>query len=194
MARDPLTPMTGLAALAEISRRLGGLGDQIKGAVDMAQKMGAGAGDGSMSHVAEKRFSIPTPNGPAEGVTQMSFRVGSLSDRMSGARGGRNTPPSAASRAERPRKPSPDVDGAREPMVDCFEETDAVLVTAEMPGVAAAEIKVSVVDGALLIETTGERRYRAAQALPADVDPASLVFALRNGILEARLARTGAAA
>ncbi|MGL5114992.1 MAG: Hsp20/alpha crystallin family protein, partial [Beijerinckiaceae bacterium] len=76
---------------------------------------------------------------------------------------------------------------------DCFEDDTSILVTAEMPGVAAADIKVSMVDGALLIEATGERRYRATQPLPADIDPASLAFALRNGILEVRLARTGAA-
>jgi HSP20 family molecular chaperone IbpA len=193
MSRDPLTPMTGLAALAEISRRLGGLGEQLKGAVDLAQKMGSG--DGPVSHVAERRFSIPTPNGPAEGVTQMSFRIGSLADRAGGGRAStRSAPRSAASRAERHRKPAPEVDGAREPMVDCFAEDGSVLVTAEMPGVSAAEVEARVEGGALLIEATGQRRYRAVQPLPSDIDPASLTVALRNGILEVRLARTGAVA
>jgi HSP20 family molecular chaperone IbpA len=181
--RDPFENLTGLAALSEIGRRLGNLGEQVKTAA-----LGAQAGDAS----SEQRFTVNTPKGPLSGVTQSSFRVRTLSDAASGA-GGPRRAGGMAKRAERPRASAPDVDGAREPMVDCFDEGDAFLITAELPGVQAGEIAVSVDADALIIATTGARRYRARQQLPAAVDAASLSHELRNGILEARIAKAGAA-
>ncbi|MGL4243554.1 MAG: Hsp20/alpha crystallin family protein [Beijerinckiaceae bacterium] len=181
-ARDPFGNLTGLAALSEIGRRLGDLGAQVKDAVNASQTGGA---------AGERQFTIETADGPVRGVTQSSFRVRTLADAA-----GRSAPRRSggmAGRAERTRPQAPDVDGAREPMVDCFDEGDAVLVTAELPGVLAGEISLSVEAGVLTIETTGARRYRARQPLPAPVDAGSLSHEFRNGILEARIAKAGAA-
>ncbi|MGL4636228.1 MAG: Hsp20/alpha crystallin family protein [Beijerinckiaceae bacterium] len=185
--RGPFDNLTGISALSEITRRLGGLGNQIKDAVEQAQQAAQQGAQQSGNNTGEQVFTINTPNGPVNGVSQMSFRVGSLSDRMKPAagRGG----PSAATRAERPRKAAPDIDGAREPLVDCFDEGTTFLVTAELPGVSADSITVTLEANELLIEATGQRKYRARMAMPAPVDALSLEHALRNGILEARLTK-----
>jgi HSP20 family molecular chaperone IbpA len=193
MAQRPFDKMTGLAALSEISRRLGGIGGQVKDAIIESQ-MRSASGQ-TADHTREQRFTVNTAKGPVEGVSQMSFRVGSLSDREPMGRGNR-TPSSGgmAARAEHARKAAPDLDGAREPMVDCFDEGDTVVITAELPGVLAGDVVVTLDGETLLIETTGARRYRTRQPLPVAVEPASLTHALRNGILEARVTKLGAAA
>jgi HSP20 family protein len=181
--RSPLDGLTGLEALAEIGKRLGALPDAVKTA--MQDAAGGKAPEGSQ----QREFTIDTPAGPLKGVTSMSFRTGSLA----GGSGGRRSVPSAASRAERPRRPAaPDLQGAREPMVDCFDEGDDLVVTAELPGVRPDEVSLAVEDGALVIATTGQRRYRAVQLLDVEVVAASLAPELRNGILSVRLKKASA--
>ena len=185
--RSPFDKLTGLEALTEIGRRLSGLGAQVKDAVQDAQANTSGQ-PGAVN--GEKRFTINTPGGPVEGVSQMSFRVGSLTDRMPSSRGQTQTSPSgAAARAERTAKPAPNVDGTREPLVDCFDEGTALVVTAELPGVSADRVMVSIDGDSLLIEAQGSRPYRTRQVLSAAVDPSTLTYELRNGILEARIAK-----
>jgi HSP20 family molecular chaperone IbpA len=187
-ARGPLDKLTGLAALSEISRRLGGIGGQVKDALAEAQSKAGAASD---TDAGAQRFTINTARGPVEGVSQMSFRVGSLLDRKPASRGERSSGSGVASRAEHARKPSPDLDGAREPMVDCFDEGDTLVITAELPGVSAGEVRAELEGDVLVIETTGLRRYRARQPLGVAVDPATLTHELRNGILEARITKSG---
>jgi HSP20 family molecular chaperone IbpA len=185
--RSPFDKLTGLEALTEIGRRLSGLGAQVKDAVQDAHANVAGQqGDTS----SEKRFTINTPHGPVEGVSQMSFRVGSLTDRMPSQRGQSSASASGiAARAERTAKPAPNVDGTREPLVDCFDEGATLVVTAELPGVSADHITVSIDGDSLVIEAKGSRLYRTRQVLSAAVDPKTLTYELRNGILEARVAK-----
>jgi HSP20 family molecular chaperone IbpA len=185
--RSPSDKLSGLEALTEIGRRLSGLGAQVKDAVQDAQANASTQQSGTNS---EKRFTINTPSGPVEGVSQMSFRVGSLSDRMSSAKSGSSTGSSGmATRAERATKPAPNVDGSREPLVDCFDEGATLVVTAELPGVSADQVTVSIEGDTLLIEANGNRLYRARQALSTEVDKTTLSYELRNGILEARVAK-----
>jgi HSP20 family molecular chaperone IbpA len=186
--RSPFDKLSGLEALTEIGRRLSGLGAQVKDAVQDAQE-NAGKQQGETS--SEKRFTIKTPGGPVEGVTQMSFRVGSLTDRMPSQRGQQSPAhgSGAAARAERTAKPAPNLDGTREPLVDCFDEGTTLVVTAELPGVSADHITVSIDGDSLVIEARGSRLYRTRQVLSAAVDPTTLTYDLRNGILEARVAK-----
>lgn len=91
--------------------------------------------------------------------------------------------------------PAPDAaPAARQPIVDVFEEADAILVVAELPGAAEEQVTARVEDGALLIESPPPHAYRKRVALPAAVDAARLSLACRNGILEVRLPRAGEAA
>lgn len=81
----------------------------------------------------------------------------------------------------------PVVADVREPLVDLFDEGDEILVVAELPGVSAAQIAVTLQDDILSIETSGERRYAKEILLPGAVAAASLSQSYTNGILELRL-------
>ncbi|WP_158292382.1 Hsp20/alpha crystallin family protein [Paracraurococcus ruber] len=84
---------------------------------------------------------------------------------------------------------------AREPITDVFEEADAILVIAEVPGAEAERVTATLdADGALLIDCAGPQAYRKRIPLPAKVDGAGLAMACRNGILEIRLPRAEAGA
>lgn len=77
----------------------------------------------------------------------------------------------------------------REPLVDLFDEGDEIIVVAEMPGVQMSEIRVTLNEDVLALETTGDRRYMKELLLPAAVDPTTIQQTYRNGILELRLQR-----
>jgi HSP20 family protein len=180
--RDPLSALTGLAALQEISKRLGQLGEHV-----------TNAASGKGEQTSEQSFTINTPNGPVKGVSQMSFRVGSLSGRMPRQGAGARRP-AASTTAERTRKAAPDLDAARPPLVDCFDEGDTVVITAELPGVTEDQLHITAAELSVTIETTGSRRYRTEEQLPQPVRPDSLMTVLRHGILELRLTKQSASA
>ncbi|NKC34548.1 Hsp20/alpha crystallin family protein [Falsiroseomonas selenitidurans] len=82
---------------------------------------------------------------------------------------------------------------ARQPLVDVFEEADAILVVAEVPGLEPAALTLALRDGALEITGAGRLRYHRRVALPCAVREAGMTHACRNGILEVRLPRAEAA-
>lgn len=172
--------LKGLEALTEIGKRLGALADDVKSALN-----------GAPDNAGERRFTVDTPAGPMTGVAGYSVRVGGLGGVS--PRGSSSAGPSAAERAEVKRPRQPDVDGAREPMIDVYDEGAEFLVTAELPGVAAGEISVRHEAGALLIETTGSWRYRSRVEVPGAILADRMVHTLRNGILEVRVPKTSAA-
>ena len=81
---------------------------------------------------------------------------------------------------------TPDAAAPRQPIVDLHADGPDIVVIAELPGVAEADMAVALDDGALLITAAG---WRKRLALPAPVRPDSLRRSCRNGILEVRLAR-----
>jgi HSP20 family protein len=85
-----------------------------------------------------------------------------------------------------PTPKGPVVEDVREPLVDVFDEADAVIVTAEIPGVAEEEISLSLKGLHLVLATTGRHRYAKDVALPDSIDPASLERSHRNGILQVK--------
>jgi HSP20 family protein len=177
--------LKGLDALNEIGKRLGALADEVKSALNGASEATGG------TQSAERSFTVETPAGKLTGVAGYSVRVGGLGGAK--ARGAAASGPSAAERAEVKRPRQPDVDGAREPLIDMYDESAELLVTVELPGVAAGEITVQIEDDVLLIATSGSRRYRSRVDLPCSVQAERMVHALRNGILEVRLPKTSAA-
>ena len=86
-----------------------------------------------------------------------------------------------------PSPKGPVVEDVREPLVDVFDEADAVMVTVEMPGVAEEEIALAVEGRHLVLATTGHHRYAKNVELPEGIDPASLERSHRNGILQVKL-------
>jgi HSP20 family molecular chaperone IbpA len=178
--RGPLDGLTGLEALAEIGRRLGELPAAVTDAVKAAQAASGGQGSDAEGNV-QHAFTINTPNGPLKGMATVGLRRGTLSGTAPRREG------SGATARPRGRATAPDVKGAREPLIDCFDEGEDICVTAEMPGVRADELDFSIEAAALTIRSTGERRYHAMVDLPAPVVAASLAPELRNGILSVRL-------
>lgn len=77
------------------------------------------------------------------------------------------------------------VEELREPLVDVFEEPGRILIVAEMPGVAAADVKLSL-EGDLLTITAcrADRRYQKEMQLPALIDPAKAITTANNGVVE----------
>lgn len=84
----------------------------------------------------------------------------------------------------------PIVADVREPLVDVFDEEHEIVIVAELPGVAEAEIIAEIEEDILSLETTGERRYAKEVLLPEGIDTTSLQKMYRNGILELRLKKT----
>lgn len=75
-----------------------------------------------------------------------------------------------------------------EPLVDIFEESDNILVVAELPGVNKDDFHFQVSGDILIIEATGrDRQYRKEMLLPAMVDPEGATTVIKNGIIEIRL-------
>ncbi len=73
----------------------------------------------------------------------------------------------------------------REPMVDLFDEPTRVLIVAEVPGIAEANLQLELQDDILLISTRkGEPNYRKELLLPASFAEKDMSFQCRNGVLE----------
>lgn len=82
------------------------------------------------------------------------------------------------------------VDETREPLIDVFDESDHVLVVAELPGVNAGDVRIEVKDDILnLSASRGDRKYRKEILLPFAVAEDSAAPSFQNGIYELRLAR-----
>ena len=79
--------------------------------------------------------------------------------------------------------------GAREPLVDIFDEGAFIRVVADMPGADPATLKVRGADNRLAIVASGPaRRYERVVTLPAPVDPARAAPpTMINGIMEVLL-------
>ena len=78
---------------------------------------------------------------------------------------------------------------SRDPLVDVVLLPDTIHITAEMPGALEDELRIRVDGLRLILEADGEKRYYASVDLPEDVDPLSLEFTCRNGVLDATLKR-----
>jgi HSP20 family protein len=90
-----------------------------------------------------------------------------------------------------PTVDGPAVSDVREPIFDVFDEADHVLVVAELPGIADADIKVEVEGDILTLEANGrDRKYAKELLLPAQVQPSSIQRTFANAILEIRLEKT----
>ena len=81
----------------------------------------------------------------------------------------------------------PVVAEVREPLVDVFDEPEAILVVAELPGVGESEVRIEIHDDVLTLETTGERKYAKEVLLPAAVEGDPIRRSYKNGILELRM-------
>ena len=84
------------------------------------------------------------------------------------------------------------VEEMREPLVDVFDEKEAIRVIAELPGVDADDIKVELEGDILTIIADGkDRKYTKEILLPAKGKRESVRTSYRNGILEVTVAKAG---
>jgi len=85
---------------------------------------------------------------------------------------------------------APVVHAVREPLVDVFDETDHLLLVAEMPGIAEEDIQLDLKEDVLAI--TAERKdvkYHKEVLLPASYGLPDMSRTCHNGILEIRFAK-----
>lgn len=81
----------------------------------------------------------------------------------------------------------PIVQEVREPMFDVIEERGHVVVVAEMPGVTAKDVSVSVDDDVMSITAErNEKKYRKEVLLPKPVSTKDIKISSNNGIVEIR--------
>lgn len=80
---------------------------------------------------------------------------------------------------------------AVEPPVDVFHEAEEIVVIAEVPGVALADLELKAAGNILRFSTkpTAHRSYRKEIKLGSRVDADSLKATCRNGVLEIHLRR-----
>lgn len=79
----------------------------------------------------------------------------------------------------------------REPVIDLFDEPDQVILVAEMPGIAAAQVQVEIHDDILTLHAgEGERSYYKEVVLPAPCATTPASITCNNGVVEIRCAKT----
>ena len=171
----------GFDALSLISERLGSLFKDVVATVEHAKSVG----DANNS-TGEREFTLPSANGPIKGMVSYGFRSGSAAPRGAPQARRAHTPQRdfEVKRPPRAETTKPDT-GVREPVIELFDEANALVLTAELPGVSDAEISISFPDPTIIIiETTGRQRFHAARVLPIAVTPDAMQRQFRNGILE----------
>lgn len=153
-----------------------GFGGLLKGLGDFVDILGEMVDKGEQLRTRTGEFRVKGLGEEARGVYGVSVRVG-LGGEPRIERFGNI----------RATEQGPEVAEVREPLVDVFDEAKEIIVVAELPGVAEAEIDVDVQGDILSLATTGEHRYAKEILLARAVDPTSLRKSYRNGILELRL-------
>jgi HSP20 family protein len=75
----------------------------------------------------------------------------------------------------------------REPAVDVMEESDHLLIVAEMPGVGAADVKLEVNEDVLTLTAAGGgKKYRKEILLPRHCPREQMTLSCNNGIVKIR--------
>jgi HSP20 family molecular chaperone IbpA len=87
-------------------------------------------------------------------------------------------------------RPAPAHDGApgdapaEEPPHDVFATEDQFVLTADLPGAGEADLRWTLAEGALTVETPAPRRRRLVAPCPAWLTAEALSVRLANGVLE----------
>jgi HSP20 family protein len=171
---DPIEPTIDVAGV-------GGIMEALK---SMVEKLADVAKAGS-EESAEQRFAMGGKN--ASMVFGYTLRMGE--DGVSAERFG-DVPDATPKTGQRSASQPASQPASRQPITDIFEESDAIIVVAELPGADPDGIRCSLDGLSLLIEAGGSRAYRKTLVLPVPVTQASLKTSFQNGILEVRLARS----
>jgi HSP20 family protein len=86
----------------------------------------------------------------------------------------------------------PVVEEVREPLIDVFDESDAIHVVAEMPGIEEKDIRLEIQGDILNIQANGEsRKYQKEVLLSREAKTGDMSWSYKNGILEVKVAAKG---
>lgn len=191
MTDKPDHELKGREALDEISKRLGTLGVNLKGAFDViadvveaAEKnqSSASSGDAGQSH---SDFTVNTAKGPMQARASWGLRTGPVGAPRGGASGSDfKVEPVNAGRKKSPAEDKP----AREPHVEVYQEGEAAFViTVELPGIGDDALKLERVEGGLELSADGRTSYRTRVDIPEAFQAGALEHRLQNGVLEIRI-------
>jgi HSP20 family protein len=88
----------------------------------------------------------------------------------------------------KPTQRTPQILREWEPLVDVFEENEAVVIVVELPGLERDDINVHSTENHLTVSVnTPTCRYHKELTLPATVKPRLTCAVYKNGVLEVRL-------
>ena len=151
-----------------------GLGGILKGFGDLVEKLGELAKTGEqLSRTGE----IHGAGKEVKGIYGFTVKVGLGDDRP-------RVEPFGNIRKDRESGHTV-VQEVREPVVDVFEEQDHVLVVAEMPGISAEDVQITVEDDLLTISAErGDKKYRKEVLLPAGFAREKMQVSCNNGVIE----------
>lgn len=163
---------------AEIDTGLDGLFSALGQAIgEIAGKLEDGkSGSIARDHVFE------TAKGPMRAHAGIRLRMGGMDVETRSAPSPQ--PVNRASQARQSQNTEPPAPPAPTPLsYDLFEQDDAWILTADMPGVARKELTMDRSGSKLVLTTNGKRQYSAEIALSADFEVDQITTTLRNGIL-----------
>jgi len=179
-----------------------GIGDILKGLGELVEKLtdveaqveeryrksedGPGQPESAQPESGQQESEFRSRDGRLRGVYGINVKVGLDGKEVEFEPFGhvRRTPASPRGKAGKEAV----VEELREPLVDVFEEPDRTIIVAEMPGVAAADVKLSVEGDLLILEARrADRRYQKEIQLPGPVDPTQATVHANNGVIEISL-------
>ena len=153
----------------------------LRGLGDLVQKLGDLADKGEEMK-RSGAFDIDTSSGKnAKAVYGFSMKMG-----LDGNQEPRIEPFGNIHRDEKTGETT--VQEMSEPLIDIIEESDHVLVLAEMPGVADEDIHLDL-DGDILVlhAEKGSKKYHKEVVLPRSFESKAMERSCHNGILEVKL-------
>jgi HSP20 family protein len=150
-----------------------GLGGILKGLADLVEKLGELAEKGGEL----RRVGEVGKDQGVKGVYGFSVKVGVGGEGIKVEPFGNIGKDRATGRSV--------VREVREPIVDVFEESDHILVVAEMPGVGPEDVRVDVKDDVLTITAERETlKYRKEVLLPRAVSLERMKMSCKNGVVK----------
>jgi HSP20 family protein len=156
-----------------------GLGGILKGLGNLVEKLG------DLSKTGERLSQTGEIHGPGKdlkGIYGFTFKVGLGDDRP-------HIEPFGNLRQDRESGHTV-VQEVREPVVDVFEEEDHVSVLAEMPGISAEDVQITVAEDLLTISAQrGDKKYRKEVLLPASCAREKMQVTCNNGVVEIKCMR-----
>ncbi len=149
-------------------------GGFLKGLTDLVEKLNELAETGQE---LRQNSEFTSPDQKIKGVYGFNVRVGV---------GGKpeSVTPFGNLKVDRKSK-KPVIQEVREPLVDVLDESDKILVIAEMPGVGVDNISLDINGDVMTINAhQGAKKYRKEVLLPKPVDKNKASISANNGIVQ----------